>query len=204
MRIMAEPRLAQRISDAIASGAYRPGEWLKQIDIAATFDATRFEVRRALEELTLRNTVSHVPQKGYRVSVPDESDLGYLRQVRVILEAAAGRLVTSRIDETGIAKLEELSARFHDAIENGTPAERNAANHSFHDTMYAFAGNPRLSDLIVEIRDRFRGTPIYSWPSVQSMRQSGRDHDDIVAALRKRDADSVVRAIERHILKPSD
>jgi DNA-binding GntR family transcriptional regulator len=201
---MAEPRLAQRISDAIASGAYRPGEWLKQIDIASAFGATRFEVRRALEELTLRNAVSHIPQKGYRVSVPDESDLGYLRQIRVILEAAAGRLATAHMDDAGVAKLEDLSARFRNAIEHGTPTERNAANHLFHDTMYAFSGNPRLSDLIVEIRDRFRGTPIYSWPSVQSMRQSAKDHDDIVAALRIRDADAAALAIERHILKPSD
>jgi DNA-binding GntR family transcriptional regulator len=198
-----EPRLAQRLSDAIASGSYRPGEWLKQIDIAATFGATRFEVRRALEELTLRKAVSHIPQKGYRVSVPDEADLRHFRAVRAILEAAAARMVVPRIDEDGLAELRDLSAKFYHAIEHGTPSERNAVNHQFHDTMYAYAGNPMLSDLIREIRDRFRGTPIYSWPSVQSMRESARDHDDIIAALEAKNENGVVAAVEKHILKSS-
>ncbi len=197
----AEPRLSQRLADAIASGEYRPGEWLKQIDLAAQFGATRFEVRRALEELTLRKSVSHVPQKGYRVSVPTQSDLDHARGVRIILETAAAREVVSRIDEDGYARLKKLADAFRDATEQGTPAERSHANHLFHDTMYAYAGNPQLSDLIREVRDRVRGTPIFLWPSVQSMRQSADEHDRIIAALIARDEDAVVDAVRTHIDK---
>lgn len=199
----AEPRLAQKLSDAISAGEYRPGEWLKQIDLATTFGATRFEVRRALEELTLRRSVSHIPQKGYRVSVPTDTDLDHSRAVRVILETEAAKEVVEHIDDTAVAELERLAASFRHAAEQGTSAERSAANHLFHDTMYAIAGNPLLSDLIKEVRDRFRGTPIYLWPSVQSMRQSAEDHDTIVRALKARDKEGVARAVRQHIVKGS-
>jgi len=197
----AEPRLAQKLADAISAGSYRPGEWLKQIDLASTFGATRFEVRRALEELTLRKAVSHVPQKGYRVSVPSDSDIDQARAVRVLLEAEAARLVAEAIDEDGIAKLQTLASQFRQATENGSAAERSRINHQFHDTMYAYAGNPMLADLIREVRDRFRGTPIFSWPSVQSMQKSADDHDRIVAALRLRDPQAAADAVRRHIVK---
>jgi DNA-binding GntR family transcriptional regulator len=197
----AERRLAQRLADAISAGEYRPGEWLKQIDLAAQFGATRFEVRRALEELALRNAVSHIPQKGYRVTVPTETDLDHSRAVRVIIETAAAREVARRIDEAGLAELEELAERFRAATLSGTPAERSLANHQFHDTMYAHAGNPLLSDLIREVRDRFRGTPIFLWPSMQSMQNSADDHSRILAALRARDEDAVAEAVRHHIDK---
>lgn len=199
-----EPRLAQRLTDAIAEGAYRPGEWLKQVDLAATFGATRFEVRRALEELALRKTVLHVPQRGYRVGMVTEDELANFRAVRVVLEVEACRLLADRITPADITELEALAAQFATAVDRGTPAERSRSNHRFHDTMYAIAGNPVLSELIREVRDRARGTQIHLWPSVQSMRQSADEHDDIIAALKAGGFEPVAAAVRRHILKDGD
>jgi DNA-binding GntR family transcriptional regulator len=196
-----KPRLAERLADAISSGSYRPGEWLKQNELASTFDSTRFEIRRALEELALRKSVSHIPQKGYRVSVPSDTDVGHARAVRVILETAAARMAVEHMDDQKIAVLERLAEEFRQAIDYGTPNERSIANHRFHDAIYAHAANPLLSELIRETRDRIRGAPIYLWPSVQSMRQSAEDHDRIVAALRSGDRLAIVEAVRLHIEK---
>jgi DNA-binding GntR family transcriptional regulator len=200
---MLERRLALRLADAIATGAYRPGEWLKQVDLAASFGATRFEVRKALEELVLRKAVVHIPEKGYRVGEPTAADISQSHAVRVILETAAAQLVLERIDDSGLQELERLAADFAYAVEHGSPVERNHANHLFHDRMYEFAGNPMLSDLIREVRDRVRGAPMYLWPSVQSMRRSVEDHERIITALRDRDSDRVADVIRQHIMKNS-
>ena len=50
-------QLATEIATAIRDGAYRPGEWLRQIDLEEEFQAKRFDVRAALAELALRKTV---------------------------------------------------------------------------------------------------------------------------------------------------
>ena len=49
--------LAAEIAEAIALRAYRPGEWLRQIDLEQAFKATRFDVRTALDELAVRKTI---------------------------------------------------------------------------------------------------------------------------------------------------
>lgn len=196
-----EPRLAQRMADAIAAGQFRPGEWLKQIELASEFNVTRFEVRRALEELALRKAVVHIPQRGYQVVIPTEAEIGHAKSVRVLLESEAIKLAIDHIDDGAIERLRELSNRFKTAVESGSPADRNAANHQFHDATYALAGNPLLLDLIKEVRDRFRGTPIYLWPSVQSMMQSVWDHEEIVRCLSIRDKEAAAKAIRHHILK---
>ncbi|HTN64233.1 MAG TPA: GntR family transcriptional regulator [Devosia sp.] len=197
---MSEISLSQHIANAINGGAYRPGEWLKQVDLAATFKVTRFEARKALEELTMRKVVTHIPERGYRVSEITEGDLRNAHEVRVILECAATEQVVAKIDDAGIKTLQELAAEFWRVTDEGSPQERNLVNHQFHDAMYAFAGNPLLSDLIREVRDRVRGAPVYLWPSMQSLRRSATDHDDIIKALALRDAALAMATVRRHIL----
>ena len=43
--------LAAEIGAAILQGDYRPGEWLRQIDLEEAFAAKRFDVRSALTQL---------------------------------------------------------------------------------------------------------------------------------------------------------
>ena len=49
--------LANEIAQAIRLRAFRPGEWLRQIDLEERFEATRFDVRSALDELAVRKTI---------------------------------------------------------------------------------------------------------------------------------------------------
>jgi DNA-binding GntR family transcriptional regulator len=197
-----ERRLAERISEDISAGLYRPGEWLKQIDMANSLGVSRLELRKALDELAFRKKVVHVLEKGYRVGAPDPEEIAHARAVRVLLETGAASLVLKKITRSELEMLKVLAANFWRAVDEATPREQNSANHLFHDQMYAVAGNPVLSDLIRDVRDRARGSPTYSWPSLRAMRQSSKDHEDIVAALEARDEQALVDVIRRHILKP--
>ena len=81
--------LANEIVDAIQLGEFRPGEWLRQIDLEEKFKATRFDVRTALDELVVRKAIEHVRNRGYRVTLLDEATSAAIREVRVIIECAA-------------------------------------------------------------------------------------------------------------------
>ncbi|WP_131829650.1 GntR family transcriptional regulator, partial [Teichococcus deserti] len=63
--------LATEIALAIRNGGYRPGEWLRLVDLEAQLGAKRFDLRAALAELALRQTLEHVPNRGFRVALPD-------------------------------------------------------------------------------------------------------------------------------------
>ncbi|MFX7090787.1 GntR family transcriptional regulator, partial [Acinetobacter baumannii] len=68
---------------AIRDGAYRPGEWLRQIDLEERFGAKRFDVRSALSELAVRGTVEHIVNRGYRVAVPDMTAIREILAIRI-------------------------------------------------------------------------------------------------------------------------
>ncbi len=193
--------LASEIARAIRLRMFRPGEWLRQIDIEERFQATRFDVRGALEELAVRKTIEHVPNRGYRVAQIDLATYRAIRDTRIILETGAMTGVVAHADETTIERLAELAAAFSVAVTSATPVEQSEINGAFHHMIYATCGNPVLEETIWALRDRSRGSTLTVWASHEALLSSDRDHHAMVAALRRRDVGALVDLTTRHIWK---
>lgn len=197
----AEPKrhLAAEIAAAIRTGAFRPGEWLRQVDLEEAFRAKRFDVRAALNELALKGTVTHVANRGYCVAVPDMTAIRELLAIRVLLEVEAAALALPRIGAAELEQIRERQLSFEDAIVNGDMVAQADANAAFHDTMYGFAPNRALVKLVTEMRDRSRQWPIALWPSHAALQRSAADHREITSALEARDEPSLRDLVRRHI-----
>lgn len=193
--------LASEIAQAIRLGMYRPGEWLRQIDLEEKFQATRFDVRSALEELAIRKTIEHVANRGYRVAEIDLATYRAIRDTRIILEAGAMAGVVAHIGESEIARLDELAHAFSEAAATGTRLQQSEINSAFHHLIYASCGNPVLDETIWALRDRSRGSTVTVWASHEALLASARDHHAMVEALRRRDATALAALITRHIDK---
>ena len=193
--------LAAEIATAINMRAYRPGEWLRQIDLEEKFKATRFDVRSALDELAVRKTIEHVPNRGYRVVQIDSETYHAIRDTRVILETAAAGGIISRIDAATLARLKELAMQFGAAVQAGTHREQSQINSEFHHVLYSLCGNPVLEETIWSLRDRSRGSSVTVWSSHEALQQSDRDHHAMIAALEARDSVGLARLIASHIIK---
>lgn len=191
--------LAAEIAEAIALRAYRPGEWLRQIDLEQAFKATRFDVRTALDELAVRKTIEHVPNRGYRVAEIDMATFRSIRDTRLIVEVATAPGVIAGTTAEDIDNLEALAREFSDAVQNSTRIRQSETNRAFHQLMYARCGNPVLEETIWSLRERSRGTNLTVWTSHLSLLESDRDHYEMVAAIRARDARALAELIHRHI-----
>lgn len=191
--------LAAEIAAAIRTGAYRPGEWLRQVDLEESFRAKRFDVRTALSELALKGAVTHVANRGYRVAVPNIKSIRELLAIRVLLEVEAAALALPHIGATQLERIRERQLSFEDAIVNGDIVAQANSNAAFHDAMYCFAPNSALVKLVTEMRDRSRQWPIALWPSHASLNRSAADHREIVSALESRDECALADSIRRHI-----
>ncbi|MEI5667325.1 GntR family transcriptional regulator [Bosea sp. CCNWLW174] len=200
-RQRAKGELANEIAKAIHIRAYRPGEWLRQIDLEEAFQATRFDVRTALDELAIRKTIEHVPNRGYRVVEIDLATYRAIRDTRIILESAASRLVIGRIDDAAVARLNALAHEFSRAVQSGTRVEQSEINRAFHSLIYAHCGNPVLAETIWSLRDRSRGSAVTVWASHQALLASDADHHAMVAAIRAGDGERLAELISQHILK---
>jgi DNA-binding GntR family transcriptional regulator len=193
--------LANEIAQAIRLRAFRPGEWLRQIDLEERFQATRFDVRSALDELAVRKTIEHVPNRGYRVAEVDLKTYEEILATRIILERATAEGVIARIDDAAIARLDELAAQFSAAVTTGSRTEQSEINRAFHQFMYSFCGNAVLEEMIWGLRDRGRGSQITVWSSHELLQKSDREHFEMMAALKARDAERLAALIANHIIK---
>ncbi|MBC9175848.1 GntR family transcriptional regulator [Pseudoroseomonas ludipueritiae] len=192
--------LAAEIAAAIRSGAYRSGEWLRQVDLEESLGATRFDIRAALAELALRQTVEHVPNRGFRVAKPDRQRLRDMLAVRALLECEAALCALPHLDEAALRLLGEKADAFDNAVAEGTTTSQSATNLDFHDTLYSFAPNRALVEVAAETRDRARLWPVVLWPSVRALRRSAEGHREILAALRAGNAVRVAESVRAHIL----
>ena len=193
--------LASEIAIAIRDGEYRSGEWLRQIDLEEKFRAKRFEIRAALAELKLRQSVDHVPNRGYRVNVPNIDEMRELLSIRALLEVEAANSALPNLDKRAMNEILACADRFEHAIRSNASAEQSRADISFHDAIYKHAGNKKLIELIAEIRNRAGPWPITIWPSGEAMNRSAADHRTIIKALRSGDHKALSRIIRHHIVK---
>ena len=193
-------QLATEIAAAIRDGAYRSGEWLRQVDLEEAFKAKRFDVRAALAELAHRKKVEHVANRGYRVAVPDIKETHELLAIRALLEVEAASLALPNIRADALREISQRARAFERAISEGHAIEQSRTNDAFHDAIYRHAPNQKLIELVIEMRDRAVQGPLTIWPSQAALLRSAADHRCILSALKLRDGKVLEEAVRNHII----
>lgn len=190
---------ADRLRADLLAGNYRPGEWLKQVDLESTYNVNRFEVRIALSELAARRLLDHSPNRGYRVANPTGREREELYEVRTIVEIAAAKTAALRATPVDVEQFEELVTEFDRNVQAGNLAGLPALNGRLHDAFYAMCGNSLLSTQIKELRER--GIPGRSgtWDAMAGLHASNSDHLAMLELLRRRDAEGLAHIVYRHL-----
>ena len=183
----------------ILTGVLPAGTWLKQIDLERRYDCTRPEVRRALDRLSQKRIVEHVPNRGYLVYQPDGQQAQEISDIRVILETAVADQMVANATPDRIVALRELARHFDEMTLVGTVLEHYEANLAFHRELLQLAGNRSLVELVSEIRQRTSSAPVSQWRTRARVEQSAREHHLMVDALEAHDAAELKRLIEAHI-----
>ena len=196
---MPESDVTELLLQDILTGALPAGTWLKQIDLERRYDCTRPEVRRALDRLTQRQLVQHLPNRGYRVREDDEQRSQEIKDIRVILETAmADRMVANATPEA-IANLRDLAQEFDAMSFRGTTLQHHDANIAFHRALLELAGNDELVTLVAQIRQRTASAPVSQWRTPARIELSGQEHHLMFDALEAGDVAELRRLIEVHI-----
>src|ERR671925_1280000 len=79
------------LHEKIISGVYKPGDWLRQDDIATLLGVSMTPVREALDLLVSAGLAERVPYRGVRVREMSTKDVVEAYGLRLILEAMIAR-----------------------------------------------------------------------------------------------------------------
>jgi len=187
----------ERILKAIQAGRYKPGERIRETEVAEWLDVSRTPVREALRRLESEAILTFVSWRGVVVAELDRQQVGELYAMREVLEGAAARLAARHIYDAETDLLDDLLRRA-DACPD-KPDELARLNRQFHQTIYAAAHNRYLTQTLVQIRNAMallQGTT-YSVPGRPDT--AAAEHRDILNAIRERNPDAAEAAASTHI-----
>jgi len=199
---VASHRIAGVLRAEILDGRYRPGEHLRQLDLAARSDASRIPVREALRMLAAEGLVTMVSNAGAWVTwlTPAECDETYL--IRERLEPLLLRQSMPHLDEATVSHLGELTDEMEAAPDVNAFLR---ADREFHLASYAGAASGETWAIIHRM---WNTTQFYrreftklaaGGESPGGLEVSHLEHRLLLDAVRRQDGDDAERALVMHI-----
>lgn len=139
-----------RILEAIADRTLRPGQRIRQNELAEKLGVSRQPVSHALHLLYRQGLVAESGRRGFEVTQLDPCRIRQLYEVRGAIDALAAQLAAQRAksDTAGRVRLEG-ALRAGRTIDKNTPlAALIALDVEFHRAIYQLAGNPVIEETI--------------------------------------------------------
>jgi DNA-binding GntR family transcriptional regulator len=173
------------------SGTLRPGTFIRLDETAAELGVSITPVREALRTLRGEGMVRLEPHRGHVVSPLTRGDIEDIFWLQATIASQLARSVTERITDDEIDELERRSEAVADAIEHRNVDDVIDAEVAFHRAFNRSSGRIKLAWFLHHAA-RYLPPHIYADDPVWG-RTTVAGRRLLITALRRRDADEVVR-----------
>lgn len=209
MSTAARPSSASTLADAVYArlhedvvlGRRRPNSLLLEGELADELDVSRTPVREALQRLAKDGLVVS-RRRRWVVVEPTLDEIRDIYDVRAALEGFAARLATERASPS---QLEAITNALRVREEAGPGVEEFVtSNEQFHRLVVEASGNQRLMETNERSKHFYFNAHVARLYLPADLDASHREHQDLVEAICRRDADLAERITRRHIANSFD
>jgi DNA-binding GntR family transcriptional regulator len=190
-------RVRERLLERILSGRYPPDARIVETQVARELGTSQAPVREALRGLEALGVVEITPFRGARVRRPSPGELLEAYAVRSALETLAARLAVPRLTAADLDRLQATVDEMQAGAADEDAHRAAAADARFHGLIVELAANGTLGKVWGSLEPFLRTYISLVVPGADP-RWAADLHTPILDALRRRDADAVVAAVERH------
>lgn len=198
-RVPLHEQVAEEIRRMIVSGELRPGEKIRVAELAEELDVSLTPMREALKILDKENLVELMTNRGARVVEITVEGTRSLFEVISRLEALAAELAASRITDEEMQVLEDLHARMQDRHKAGDLPTYFDLNRQIHDLVVKAANNPDLAHVRTSLAYHVERARFLSVATDAHREKSMEDHERLMEALRRRDANAARDIWQTHL-----
>jgi len=195
------------LHEKIISGKYKPGDWLRQDEIATQLGVSMTPVREGLDLLVSSGLAERVPYRGVRVREMSTKDVVEAYGLRLVLEVVIAQDAARNITREQISGLERTITEMkkHDSLKEMSIARR--LSRDFHLAIAEASRNDLLIKLYEVVANAFPDWLLYEAifrkPELlaDSMTTTHGEHIAIVDALKKGDGDKAAQKSIEHIME---
>lgn len=187
------------LREMIVTGELQPGQRIVEQELSAQLGVSRTPIREAIKTLTLDGLVESPAHRGAMVKPLAAEEIEALFDVISVLEALAAECAGRRMEPREMKKLETLHARMKQAYDDNDRTRYFDLNSDIHDFLVEHSGNPILIETHERLMLRARRGRYLAIASHDRWAEAMQQHEDLMAALRARDAETAARIWRAHL-----
>jgi DNA-binding GntR family transcriptional regulator len=188
----------------IITGAYTPGQPLREQDIEAEFGSSRGPVRESLRMLLQGGLVEYAERRGFRVRSYTVADVAHLYDLRASLEGLVIGSLAGRPLDRLLADLCDSNLRMAACFDTNDLDGYFAENQVFHDRIIEESGNRPISEVMVYVNEVSMPVRYRLLRKTLLSRRSLDYHERILGHLAIGDIAAARHETEEHILCNKD
>jgi DNA-binding GntR family transcriptional regulator len=192
-------KIYEQLKEAIMNHTFRPGDPLMERTIAEQLGVSRTPVREALKLLEHEGWVETLPWKGVFVTCISPKEAKELLQLRIANERFVMELIAEQITDEELAVLDEKMKELQKRREEKNHQKLIAADRGFHYFLAELCGNSRLVNLLKNLSDHIERVGLQALYLSDRPLEAYQEHSEIVEALKARDKEQAVKAMDVHL-----
>jgi DNA-binding GntR family transcriptional regulator len=192
--------VVKKIREGILDEVFKPGDHLREGELAEKFEVSRSPVREALVVLEQEGTVVLSPYKGASVKPLSAEEVLDIAELRLALISRALESAYRHLSQADFDHAHDLAKRIT-RINN--PKDHFEYHSQFWDSIFAKTQRPILREVFRRLNDRMtRYEPLYfkAFPAAERPRQQ----ETLVEIYRKGEIDEAFRAFRKIYLEVVD
>jgi len=186
-----------QLKEAIQAGELKPGQRIREVEMAERLAMSRTPVREALRRLEADGLLTFAPYRGMVISELDHQAVMELYQMREALEGTAAGLAARHASEAEITVLKDIIAA--DPGTDGDPRRLATHNRQFHGALYCAAHNRYLLKTLNVLGDAMALLGMTTLSLTGRSGTAREEHQEIVDAIEARDTGRAETAARAHI-----
>jgi DNA-binding GntR family transcriptional regulator len=189
----------EAIKHRIITCAFKPGEYINELQLSSILKIGRTPVHQALDRLMIEGLVQVIPRKGVIVKPVSLNEVLQIIEVRLINEPYGARLAAEHARDSDLSAMSEvlLQAKHWAALRN--VELMMLLDREFHLLIAQSAKNDVLMELLRSLQERSLRFWFISLNAPKQYERVQDEHSTILAAIRKHNADHAEAAMRDHI-----
>ncbi len=188
--------LAEALRHSVLDGSLLPGTYLREVQIATSYNVARHTVRAAMQMLVLEGVLRHTPNRGVHVPELDSDDVVDVFRLRAALESEAVRLIISAASTPAAAT--EATERLEALPADATWDRVVDADLAFHRGVIMDTGSPRLARAYAGAQSEIQLCMVQLRPNYERPADVAAEHRELLETLLAGDLGAADRAFRKH------
>lgn len=191
--------LTDRLRQDIIAGRLVPHQRLIEADVADEHDASRGEVRLALNELITEGLVERIPNRGARVRKVSLAEAIEITEVRAAVESLCAGKAAEKVTDAQADELREIGAAMQQAVDRGARDEYSSLNRKLHTLIIEIADQQTAAQTIARLRGQAIRYHFQLSSQPDRPKISLPQHLAIIEAICARDPHAAAAAMQEHL-----